>query len=190
VSKRINIIAFDPGEQTGWARGYVTQAATPHLHVEAAGWDAWKAVLLAYAKSMLGEQWPPLLGGGITEPTYQHTVYESWRVRPDAAQSLIGSDLQSSQFIGGMKLCVWRCQQAGRVAELHTNEPGNKPSIDGWMEKAGMGDYLPSSQVDHNRDALRHLYFHAIKRLGVREEDCHDDTDSDSRAVDGEVLDD
>lgn len=175
---RISIIAFDPGEQTGWARGYVTQATTPHLHVEAAGYAPWKQVLLAYSRTMLDG-----------EP-YRHTVYESWRLRGDAAMSLIGSDLQSSQFIGGMKLCVWRLQTQGRLAELHTNEPGNKPSIDGWMAKAGMGDYLPQSPVDHNRDALRHLYFHAIKRLGVREEDCHDDTDIDSRPLDGEVMDD
>lgn len=162
------IIAFDPGEQTGYATGFVDETdGRPYLYVTGAGYAPWKVVLLQYARSMLGEHDKP-----SSFPRYRDTVYESWRLRGDAAMSLIGSDLQSSQFIGGMKLVVWRLQQAGQIAELHTNEPGNKPSIDGWMKAAGMGDYLPSSPVEHNRDALRHLHFHAIKRLGVKEEDC------------------
>jgi hypothetical protein len=174
--KRITVIAFDPGEQTGWARGYVQvpEDGPPSLCVQASGYAPWKQVLLAYARTMLGD-----------EP-YDRTVYESWRLRGDTAMSLIGSDLQSSQFIGGVKLMVWLNQTRGRPVQIATNEPGNKTSIDGWMAAAGRGDYLPSSPVEHNRDALRHIHFDAIKRLGVKEEDCH--YVADDRPIDGEVI--
>jgi hypothetical protein len=83
--------------------------------------------------------------------------------------------MQSSQFIGGMKLVVWWCQTHHKTTvKLHTNEPGNKNAIDGWMSAAGKGGYLPSSDKEHPRDAVRHLHYHAIKRLGVKEEDCYE----------------
>lgn len=162
MSKPISIIAFDPGEMTGYATGTVEDGT---LQVTSYGYDPWKVVLLRFMRDMLDSD----------TPKYGHVVYESWRLRPDKAHELIGSDLQSSQFIGGMKGTVWWCQAALRKAvQLHTNEPGNKPSIDGWMEAAGKGGYLPKADKDHPKDAVRHLHYHAVYRLNVREEDCHE----------------
>lgn len=161
LNKPQNIIAFDPGEATGWATGVVEDGS---LRVTGYGYDPWKVVLLRFARDMIGDD----------GPLYDQVVYESWRLRADVMKKLVGSDMQSSQFIGGMKLLVWWCQLVGhKPTQLHTNEPGNKPSIDAWMKAAGKGDYLPTSDKEHPRDAVRHLYFHAIKRLNVKEENCH-----------------
>lgn len=161
MSKPISIIAFDPGETTGYATGTVEDGT---LRVTSYGDDPWKLVLLRFVRSMLGHD----------GPAYDRVVYESWRLQPDKAHKMIGSDMQSSQFIGGVKAVVWWCQTGlQKVVTLHTNEPGNKPSVDGWMAKAGDPDYLPRTDKEHPRDAVRHLYYDAIYRLGVREEDCY-----------------
>lgn len=165
VSTRpISVIAFDPGEMTGYATGIVEDGA---LRVTSYGYDPWKVVLLRFARDMFHPK----------GPKYDHVVYESWRLRADIMRALVGSDLQSVQFIGGMKALVWVVQlgilDGNYFSNLYTNEPGNKPSIDGWMSAAGKGGYLPSSDKEHPRDAVRHLYYHAVYRLKVKEEDCH-----------------
>lgn len=161
MSDPIRIIAFDPGEATGWATGTVEDG---HLHVTDYGYDPWKTVLMRFEGQMLETE----------APLYDHVVYESWRLRKDKMKTLVGSDMQSSKFIGGMMLVVWILQlRRHRPVQLFTNEPGNKTSINGWMKAAGKGDYLPSSDKEHPRDAVRHLYFHAITRLNVKEENCH-----------------
>jgi hypothetical protein len=160
MSKPISIIAFDPGEMTGYATGTVEDGV---LRTTSYGYDPWKVVLLRFMRHMLDKA-----------PRYDHVVYESWRLRPDKAREVIGSDMQSSQFIGGMKATVWWCQTAlAKAIQLHTNEPGNKPSIDGWMAAAGNPNYLPKADKDHPKDAVRHLYYHAVYRLKVKEEDCY-----------------
>lgn len=159
TTKPLSIISFDPGEQTGYATGVVEDGS---LRVTSYGYDPWKVVLMRFARALLDK------------PEYDQVVYESWRLRADVMKKLVGSDLQSSQFIGGMKLMVWLAQSHGHTVNLFTNEPGNKTSIDGWMAAAGKGNYLPTSDKEHPRDALRHLYYHAIRRLDVREEDCYE----------------
>jgi hypothetical protein len=160
------IIALDPGEQTGWATGYTEeQEDGTHLIVADYGYGPWKSVLMRFMSDQIGY---------VNGPLYGQVVYESWRLRADVMKKLVGSDLQSSQFIGGMKATVWWVQtKMLKPCSLHTNEPGNKPAIDGWMDKAGKGDYLPHTDKEHPRDAVRHLCFHAVKRLNVREEHIH-----------------
>lgn len=158
------IIAFDPGEMTGWATGYTEEREDGvHLIVPSYGYHPWKVVVEVFDQAMLDH----------TPPKYDQVVYESWRLRADKAKQLVGSDLQSSQCIGAIKKVVWRCQRLRQPVTLFTNEPGNKPAIDGWMDKAGKGDYLPRSDKEHPRDAVRHICFHAVKRLNIKEENIH-----------------
>jgi hypothetical protein len=81
-------------------------------------------------------------------------VYESWRLRAANAMALVGSDLPSSQCVGAIKMAAWHSNTF-----ICTSEPSNKPVIDSFM---GGTDYLPArDQVEHYRDALRHLYWYA-----------------------------
>ena len=135
----MRIISFDPGEQTGWAFADLSPEGLSNVQF---GYDPWKVACMQFLKAQLGDN------------PFDIVVYESWRLRSTNAKQLTGSDLQSSQAIGAIKMAAWHSG-----AFLCTSEPSHKPVID----KAMGGDgYLPArDQVEHYRDALRHLYWYA-----------------------------
>jgi hypothetical protein len=133
------IIAFDPGEQTGWAYADLSSEGLANVQF---GYDAWKVVAMQFLQAQLGER------------PFDIVVYESWRLRAANAMALVGSDLPSSQCVGAIKMAAWHSNTF-----ICTSEPSNKPVIDSFM---GGTDYLPArDQVEHYRDALRHLYWYA-----------------------------
>ena len=137
------ILAIDPGIETGYAVGRINGKGK--LDVLKHGWMPWKEFVVSLHNSTVD---------------YDTFVYESWRLRAKEARSLIGSDLQSSQCIGAIKLVAWT-----RGIRLVTQEPSDKPTANKWIAAAGID--LPRSEVDHNRDALRHLYYYAFKNGGT-----------------------
>lgn len=99
------------------------------------------------------------------EDPFDIIVYESWRMRAANAKGLIGSDFPSVQCIGAIKLSAW-----ASGAKLVTSEPSNKPVIDRQM--GGADAYLPKrDQVEHYRDAVRHLYWYAVNKEGIHPDD-------------------
>jgi hypothetical protein len=139
----MRVLALDPGEATGWAWGTVTDG---ELEVGGWGFDPWKTVAMHLAtKQVLGNA-----------REYDVLVYEAWRLRATAAKQLIGSDMQSSQMVGCIKLCGWLSG-----ARIVSQEPAIKPVADKMM--GGPETYLPRSTVDHDRDALRHLHYFHLK---------------------------
>ena len=156
------IIAIDPGEMTGWAIGYLAgaplveggdfQPYDPEGHkfliVEQYGYDPWKGFVMNFANVMEGEN------------PFDIVVYESFRIRATAAKALTGSDVPTAQCIGAIKLSAWR-----GGAKLVTSEPSNKPVIDRQM---GGTEYLPRrDQVEHYRDAVRHIHWYAVNKEGI-----------------------
>lgn len=140
----MKILALDPGEATGWAWGTLDDEGL--LQVGGSGWDPWKTVVMHLAQKQVL----------AATREYDVLVYEAWRLRGSVAKSLVGSDMQSSQAVGCIKLCGWLSG-----ARIVSQEPSIKPVIDKIM--GGPDAYLPSSPVDHNKDALRHLYYFATK---------------------------
>lgn len=143
------VMAFDPGPDPGWAYGtYDDEAKT--LVVENYGYDPWKATVLQFHRVMEGPR------------PFDIVVYESWRLRSTAAREKSGSDFPEIQCIGAIKLACWA---ASKRPALVTSEPAYKPVIDRQM---GGTDYLPPRMgVEHHRDAVRHLCWLAVNRLGV-----------------------
>lgn len=145
MSKRI--IAIDPGEATGYAIGRIDKKAK-EFQIETWGHDPWRVFSMNYMNVMLGDN------------PFEIVVYESWRLRPEAAKPLIGSDFPAVQGIGVIKYGAWH-----RKAELCTTEPSYKPIIDKQM---GGKDYLPERDtVEHYRDAFRHLCWYAVNSAGI-----------------------
>jgi hypothetical protein len=139
------VIAFDPGEQTGWAIGVITGDS---MVITAFGYDPWKKASMDYMRAMDGGQ------------PFDVVVYESWRLRREKAKELSGSDMQSSQCIGIIKYGAWKHKR-----QLVTSEPAYKPVIDAMM---GGTEYLPErDRVEHYRDAVRHLCWYAVTKAGV-----------------------
>lgn len=147
----MKIIAIDPGEMTGWARGTIEDGV---VNIEANGYTPWQDFVIAFDERMSEDQ-----------PPYDTVVYESWRLRKSSAMELIGSDLQSSQCIGAIKLAVWRAQKDGHVVRMRNQEPAIKNVIDAMK---GGTEYLPKSDKEHGKDAVRHLWYFAVKEEGVQ----------------------
>jgi len=152
------IIAIDPGEMTGWAAGYLIEAnsleGTPRqLEVAKFDYSPWKSFVMQFDAEMRGDN------------PFDIVVYESFRIRATAAKALTGSDVPTAQCIGAIKLAAWR---AG--SQLVTSEPSHKPVIDRQM---GGTDYLPKrDQVEHYRDAVRHIHWYAVNKETILPEDC------------------
>lgn len=146
MSESVLVAAFDPGEQTGWAYAHVDDNG---LHNLSFGYDPWKVVAARVLNRQLGDN------------PFEVVVYESFRLRAPNAKQLVGSDFQTPQCIGALKVAAWHSG-----ALLVTSEPSNKPVIDAAM--GGPEQYLPKRhQVEHYRDAVRHLYWYALFKLGV-----------------------
>lgn len=158
----MRVIAIDPGEMTGWAIGTLyreplteggefrpwSEDGKPFLVVTQYGYDPWKGFVMNYDKVMSGDN------------PFDVVVYESFRIRATAAKALTGSDVPTAQCIGAIKLGAWR-----NNARLVTSEPSNKPVIDRQM---GGTDYLPKrDQVEHYRDAVRHIHWFAVNKEGI-----------------------
>ena len=146
----MRILALDPGVTVGWATGTLH---LPSKGVEGVadleyGTTPMKEFMIHYSSRLREE-----------EPPYDVIVYESWLLRRKEALSLVGSDLPSSQVIGVIRNEVWMANRRPiRPIGLHRQHPQDKRSIDAHM---GGTAYLPKSDVDHARDAIRHLYYYA-----------------------------
>ena len=139
---RTRVIAFDPGEQTGVAIGTIDANV---LEVEHFGWDRWMDAAYRFKRGAEG---------------FDHCVYESWKLTARGAKNLKGSDMPWSQFIGMMKMV---CHD--NDITLSVQEPAEKYVIDARM---GDLDYLPKGEVEHHRDALRHLIKYAVENHNVK----------------------
>jgi hypothetical protein len=145
-SNVVKVIAFDPGDNTGWATGYVLDA---QLHVIDYGWDTWKEISARYSKTMRDP-----------EKRMDVVVYESFYLRKKNALQLVGSSFPVCQMVGVIKNEAWMTG-----TELVEQHPSDKPTIDTMM--GGANTYLPKAEKEHSRDALRHLWFWAVTQGGV-----------------------
>jgi hypothetical protein len=133
------LIAIDPGEQVGWATGYV---ADSQLTVSEHGYMPWKDFAVKFHRTQAN-----------AHTRIDYVIYEAFRLRPMNAKALIGSDFPTVKCIGAVMVACWAF---GGI--LITQEPSIKPVIDKWM--GGAEAYLPRRQhVEHYRDALRHLHY-------------------------------
>lgn len=137
------VLALDPGEKVGWARAV--------LHEDGSwseirhGITPLKDMALAVA-SHAGE--------------YDTVVYESFRIRPDMAKSLIGSDLQTVQFIGMVRLAVWTSEDQPRLVSQGASVQSTGLKV-APAEVQKIIKNAPASHDDaHDISALAHLAYY------------------------------
>lgn len=155
----MRIISIDPGETAGWAtctlgEDYVGPGETG-LVVRDLVHDS--TPMLAFWRGYDKAMKDP-------ERRFQVTIYESWKLTRHGAKVLVGSDMRSSQLIGMIRASYLQAKDAGATLDplIHV-PPAAKSVVDAWF---GGPDYLPVSDVDHNRDALRHLFYYLHKEKG------------------------
>lgn len=141
----MRVIAIDPGVTTGWAIGEV-DAAVGTLEVLQSGYTPWREFALMLHDAMTDDA-----------RRFQVVVYETWLLYRKNAMDLVGSRMESSQCVG----CIWMAtelaRREGHRVTLLDQPAAFKKVIDGRM--GGPDAYLPKSDVEHDRDALRHLWY-------------------------------
>lgn len=146
------VLALDPGETVGWAKGWylpnAKDAATSHSLIDH-GYTPWRQFCKALHADVMNED-------NIRQ--FDVFVYETFRLYADKADEQIGSTFPTAQCVG----CIWLCSQVGvHKANLRDQGAAIKNVIDARMGGTG---YLPKSDVEHNRDAIRHLFFYCQKQ--------------------------
>lgn len=163
----IRVLAVDPGESVGWARatiaerdlmhgGQIVKQSIPWLDVEAHG--------IAYLKDMAQAIYKAV----VVEDRYDVIVYETFLLTAKGARVMVGSDLQTAQFVGMVRLCAWL---NGRVV-LVPQGPAAMSSANKSVKSHPSGDdiqarlaKLPKSHDEsHDGSALRHLWTYFFER--------------------------
>ncbi len=148
----IRVLAIDPGERCGWATGTIADAG---LEVQDHGISFLKDMALAVHRAV------------VLEDRYDVVIYETFRLTHKGARVSVGSDLQTSQVIGMIRLSAWLNPRVQLVPQT----PGDKTTARLSLRNPGGEDILarldklPKSHDDgHDGDALLHLWNFYFKR--------------------------
>lgn len=141
----IQILAIDPGEKVGWAHGEVVGSTLCVI-------DHGIATLKHLAVALAGRP-APVAVAALDQ--YDIVIYEQWRLAAYAAKALIGSDMQTSQLIGMIRLLGWL-----HDVKLVSQAPGDMeigercapPTV-----TAILGTLPKSHDESHDGSALKHL---------------------------------
>ena len=139
----ISVLAIDPGEKVGWAVG---RLGDNKLEVVDHGIEHLKPFALALSDEI---------------HTLDIVIYERWRLQAWAANQLIGSDMQTSQLIGMIRLLSWL-----HSVKLVAQDP--KDYKHGWQvappSVAAILATLPKAHDEsHDGPALGHLAHYWFK---------------------------
>lgn len=146
------VVAYDPGENVGWAKALM---AEDHLTGVKHGVVRWNEM-----------------------PAFLHTddalankiIYERWRARPQNGSMnwIQGDEMLSSQVIGMIRMGAW---EQGRVAGYYG--PDQKEvalaSMPDWFKAL-----LADSHAQHDQDALMHLWLYFFDNWFTGKEIQHD----------------
>lgn len=142
-------VAIDPGQTTGLAEAVLLREPNPNIYEV-------KITTHLY-------EWP-----GAAAKIKQHlsgagqVAMENFRLQPLKAASLSWNELPAPRVIGWVEGTL---QVQIMMHNLFTYEPSETKMLSNDFLKTRLGD-LPPSKPDHQRDALRVLMTHWLKRGG------------------------
>lgn len=140
----VKIVAIDPGgEHVGWCEAI---------------WDQ-RELLITMVEELTPE--------GATERAelvFEHTdtvVIESFRLYPDKAKMLVGSEMETSQLIGALKYLSrrHRCKLAMQPAAIKV------PTLSVLKHRGIELEAVRQRKGGHAKDAEVHMHHHVIRTL-------------------------
>lgn len=146
----MKVLAIDPGEKVGWARGCVQPNA---FELE----DHGIADLKPFALKLYD---------AIAD--YDAVVYETWRLYAGHAKKMIGNDMQTSQLVGMIRMAAWLNPEVKLVGQSASiKETADKTAAAMCPEVSDLLAKEPGTHDDaHDMDAVRHLwYWHWSKHI-------------------------
>ena len=150
----LRVLAVDPGERVGWARGLIadlTHTQGYHtLEVEAHG--------IAYLKDAAMQVYNAV----VVEDRIDVVIYETFILTARGAKVSVGSDLQTAQFVGMVRLAAWLNPRVKLVPQGPSAMSSANKSMRGQASADDIQERLAklpkSHDESHDGSALRHLW--------------------------------
>lgn len=157
MRSELRVLAVDPGARIGWA--------TSIIHPDPARLNITGYGILRLKDAGLALEDP---GSKLYVPNFDVVIFETWILTSKGARDAIGSEMESSQFIGMVRSAVWRTKGRTQIvrslpkrktdARLYLRN--DHPDYEGIQ---AIIDAAPARHDDaHYEDALLHTvaYFH------------------------------
>lgn len=158
----MKLLAIDPGEKCGWAHGVI--APTPVKTMPGPKEGPYRLTVTGHGITALK---PMALKLGQVCGDYDVVIYENFRLSAGKARTLIGSDMQTSQFIGMVRYIAWLNPRV----RLKYFSPSDKETALRAIPRLcpdiqAILDTMPKSHDDaHDGDALLHLFNYYFERF-------------------------
>lgn len=136
----MRVLAIDPGERVGWARGIVSPDS---LLIEDHGISGLKPFAVKLHEVIAD---------------YDAVIYETFRLTPKGARTSIGSDLPTLQLVGMIRCAAWLNPEVKLIAQ----DPAIKKTADKTAKDEALRliEAEPGTHDDaHDIDAVRHLSY-------------------------------
>ncbi len=159
--QHLNVLALDPGERVGWTTSTITTGDQPRLTI-----DDYGILRLKDAGLALEGEAP----GGTPDFRPEHfdaVIFETWILTAKGARDAIGSEMESSQFIGMVRSACWRSPRTKIVRSLPKRKTDAlmylRNDHPDYAAAQAIVDAAPARHDDaHYADAVLHTvaYFH------------------------------
>jgi len=134
-----SVLVLDPGQRVGWCRADIVDGEIKQATF-VQGVTPLKDMALTLGKRI---------------DQYDTVVYESFHLRPDKAQDLIGNDFQVVQFIGIVRYLGWLNPQVRTKRLSPSDKTTGRKVMPDWMRKR-----INLSTEEHDKDALDLLSYY------------------------------
>ena len=141
--KPTTIVAFDPGERTGWCLARFREDDLASFEVLDQG--VWTVVEVMDGRPAL------LVRADVV-------VDETWRLYESHALSMVGNDMQPSQVVGMIRMAA---REAGRPT---TSKGANLKSMALSTAPAWLHEHMAKSSEKHDQDAILHAWHYAFAK--------------------------
>lgn len=150
ASKQYGLVAFDPGERTGYVAVRVAAEFDPREATPETFWITDQDVLPIRA---LAGNLPRLVRAADL------VAYETWRLYKTHALVLIGNDMQPSQVVGMIRYEAWRQHTKLASNGANVKDPAVQ-TMPGWLQ-----EHMAKSSEQHDQDAIMHAWFVASQKF-------------------------
>lgn len=149
----MRVLALDPGQRVGWATAETVVRDQEPAELRVLGHGIWPIRNAALQVHNLV----------VTQDCIDVVVYEKWLLTTRGARVLVGDDMQSSQFIGAVRLCCWlnprvkvTPQPARRDYPYRRSLTCGHPAAQDILDRLAK---LPKAHDEaHDGSALQHLW--------------------------------
>jgi hypothetical protein len=164
----MRVLAVDPGERVGWATATVypegIEAPDPDVGSRAIA----ELEVTGHGIAFLKDAAMQVYKAVVAEDRIDVVVYETFILTARGGKTMVGSDLQTAQLVGMIRLCGWLNPRV----QLVPQRPGAMRSADKSMRSHPSGAImqeiiakLPKSHDEsHDGSALRHLWTYFFER--------------------------